>query len=80
MIKIDFSQETRDAILEWLHVNVDANCKPNFEPNHGSFLCKTTTWRSMKSVWLVTQHDYNQKISVQCFDPEHEKYILTNWP
>ena len=75
MIKVKFTPEIRDQLLVWLHTNVDANSRPDYKPNHSSWLNKTTTWRSQRTLWLLTQNDYKQILEIECFDPIHETRI-----
>ena len=79
MVKIAFDARVRDEILQWLHNNVDCSSKPNFEPNHGSWINKTVTWRSMRSLWAITQDDIKHTLIINCFDPVHETYISSIW-
>jgi hypothetical protein len=54
------SQQSRAAVVEWLHLNVESNQgRPNspdpMAPWHVAVVAQTATWRGVNGIWEVRQ-------------------------
>ena len=60
------------SIVEWLHVNVAKNIKPNMSPSYGSWLNDTLRWDAVNQFWFVEFKPRKNLITIECNDKEIE--------
>lgn len=64
------------SIVEWLHINVAKNVKPNMSPSYGSWLNNTLRWDAANRSWYLEFKPRTNLIIIECDNDEIEFMTL----